>query len=383
MDPKEDASVGVNTENHHGEPPLVPAEIDDDPLTSSRFSRSRFLNRTLLAGGMLGASSLGFGTRGASAAFLRPRSSAAQNHPQVLKFSMSAAADSAEGRAAVRLASRISHLTKGQVGMRVYPNFTLAASDADQIQQLIVGALDIAAVSIWTNLATAGAAFDLPYAFSTLGQVRAAFAGPPGNTVQASASALGVKILEWWTLTWRNLYGSKPIYTPNDLKGVKIRTQGTKVLNAFFAACGAFPQSIDSKEVYLALQTKQIDLVESSFQYCLQQKHYEYAKYGSADHHGISTWALAISNKTWDKLTPPHQKAVQQAFSESIAPHDADSTKYVATLVPQLKQDGMKINTPNRKPFAQIAKQIYPTVITSDEQKQVLSQLQAMGFANG
>ena len=38
MDPKEDASVGVNTENHHGEPPLVPAEIDDDPLTSSPVS---------------------------------------------------------------------------------------------------------------------------------------------------------------------------------------------------------------------------------------------------------------------------------------------------------------------------------------------------------
>jgi len=301
-----------------------------------------------------------------------------------LKFSMSGLADSGEGVAAVWIAMRLSQLTKGQVGMLVYPNYTIAPSDTVELQQLVLGALDIAAVSSWTNAITPGLPFDLPYAFPTLGGLRKAFAGPPGKTVKAAADPLGYKLLDWWALTWRNVYGDRPVWTPADLKGVKIRTQGTKPLNAFFQAAGAFPQSIDSKEVYLALQTKQVNLVETSFQFCYQQKHYEVAKYGSAIHHAVSTWALLISNKTWEGLAPAYQNAVQQAFSESVAVHDKASVAYINALPKKLKALGMTINSPqNLKPFAQIAAGIYDNVVTTDAQKQVLSQIQAMGFAKG
>jgi tripartite ATP-independent transporter DctP family solute receptor len=301
-----------------------------------------------------------------------------------LKLSQAQTADSPEGRAAIAVAKRINHLTDGEVGMHVFPTYTLAPSDQVAIQQLATGALDAAVVGAWTNMLPAGQPFDLPYAFSSLDQIREAFAGEPGKTVKGTAPDVGVQLMNWWVITWRNIYGDKTIKTPDDLKGVKIRTQGTKSLNAFFTAVGAQPQSVDSAEVYLAMQTHQVDLIESSYQYAMQQKHYEVAKKASSDQHGISSLALVVSTKTWKKLDSDQQKAVQQAFDESIKTHDADSTKSLAGVEDFLKGKGMTFaDDLDLAPFKQIAQGLYPQLVTDATQKQVLQQLQDMGAAGG
>jgi tripartite ATP-independent transporter DctP family solute receptor len=299
-----------------------------------------------------------------------------------LKLSQVQITDSPEGRAALNVAKRVKELTNGTITIHVFPNSTLS-SDPQSVQQLVSGALDIAVVSIWTNLVTDGRPFELPYAFKSIDDVRKAFAGPPGQAVQQSAIAKGAHLLNWWVITFRNIYGDRPIHTPADLKGVKIRTQGTAALNAFYKAVGALPQTVASNETYLALQTKQVDLMESSYQFAQQQKHYEVAKYASSDQHGISTLALMISNKTWDKMSPSQQKAVQQAFDESVAPHDQDSTASLKSIPDFLKSKGMAINDVDLAPFQSIAKNLYPQLVQGDPEKNVLKLLQDMGYAGG
>jgi tripartite ATP-independent transporter DctP family solute receptor len=299
-----------------------------------------------------------------------------------LKLSQVQIADSPEGRSAVSVAKRVNELTNGSITIDVFPNSTLS-SDPQALQQLVSGALDIGVVSVWTNLVTDGHPFELPYAFANLDDIRRAFAGPPGQAVQKSAIAKGVHLLNWWVITYRNVYGDRPVRTPADLKGVKVRTQGTAALNAFYHAVGALPQTVASNETYLALQTKQVDLMESSYQFAQQQKHYEVAKYASSDQHGISTLALMISNKTWDKLSASQQHAIQQAFNESVAPHDQDSTTSLKSIPDFLKSKGMIFNDVDLAPFRTIAKGLYPQLVTSDSEKNVLKLLQDMGFAGG
>lgn len=299
-----------------------------------------------------------------------------------LKLSQAQTLDSPEGRAAAKVAARITELTNGEVELHTFPNYTLAPSDQVAIQQLVTGALDIGVISSWTNLVTAGAPFELPYAFSSLTQVRQAFAGTPGQTVKATANKLGVQLMNWWVITWRNIYGDRIIHSPADFKGVKIRTQGTKALNTFFSAVGAQPQSINSAEAYLALQTHQVDLVESSYQFCQEQKHYEVAKNASSDQHGISTLALLISNKTWAKLNADQRTAVAQAFNESVTPHDSDSTQSMTQVESFLRSNGMTFNDQvDLAPFRKIATGLYPRLVTDATQQTVLSQMQAMGAA--
>jgi tripartite ATP-independent transporter DctP family solute receptor len=300
-----------------------------------------------------------------------------------LKMSQGQIADSPEGRAAVNVAKRVNQLTNGSITIHVFPNYTLTPSDPVAIQQLVTGALDIAVVSTWTNLVTDGRPFELPYAFTDLGDIRKAFAGPPGQSVQQSAVKLGVHLLNWWVITWRDIYGDKPIHNPGDLKGVKIRTQGTQALNSFYQAVGALPQTVASNETYLALQTKQVDLMESSYQFAQQQKHYEVAKYGSSDQHGISTLGLLVSNKTWGKMSASQQKAVQQAFDESVQPHDDDSTQSLKSIPDFLESKGMKINSVDLAPFQAIAKGLYSKLVSGASQQNVLGQIKAMGFAGG
>jgi C4-dicarboxylate-binding protein DctP len=299
-----------------------------------------------------------------------------------LKFSMSPLLDSPEGRAATMVAQQLKEQSNGTLTMTVYPAYSLAPSDTVALQQLSTGALDMAAVSSWTPVITDGQVFELPYAFPTLANLRSALAGPPGKTVQASAPALGMQLLNWWVITWRNVFGDKPIHTPADFKGVKIRTQGTVALNTYYEAVGAKPESIASTEIYLALQTKQVDLVESSYQFCQQEKCYEVAKYASSDEHGISTLALLVSNKVWQQMSPSQQQLVAKLFNASVAPHDADSAKSLASIPGFLTQHGMQIITPpSLDPFREIAVGLYPKLVTSASQKKVLQQVQAMGFA--
>lgn len=333
--------------------------------------------------GFLGTGALALG--GAALAACAPQrkqaSGSSSGGPKItLKLSQVQIADSPEGRAAVNVAKRVNELTGGSVTIDVFPNSTLS-SDPQAVQQLVSGALDIGVVSIWTNLATDGHPFELPYAFSTLDDIRKAFAGPPGQAVKQSAIAKGVHILDWWVITYRNVYGDRPIHAPADFKGVKIRTQGTTALNAFYQAVGALPQTVASNETYLALQTKQVNMMESSYQFAQQQKHYEVAKYASSDQHGISTLALMISNKTWDKLTTQQQQALQQAFSESVAPHDQDSTDSLKSIPDFLTSKGMTINDVDLAPFQAIAKGLYPQLVTTDSEKNVLKLLQDMGYA--
>jgi TRAP-type C4-dicarboxylate transport system substrate-binding protein len=359
------------------------------PATSSRLSRRGFLGASgaaLAAAGFAGTGLAAAGLSGCGSSGPSAGSGGASGggRKMTLKFSQVQIADSPEGRSATKVADRIHELTGGSVSVHVFPNSTLAPSNDVAIQQLVTGALDMAAVGGWTSLVTAGAPFELPYAFDSFTQIRQAFAGTPGATVKAGATPLGVRLLNWWVIaTWRNTYGDRAIHTPHDLKGVKIRTQGTPSLDIFYKQVGAFPQTVASNETYLALQTKQVDLMESSFQFAQQQKHYEVARYGSQDQHGVSALALMVSNKVWARMSVSQQQAVQQAFDESVAPHDDDSAKSVASVNPFLQQHGMTINTVDLAPFVSTAKSLYPKMVTQAGAQQVLRQLQDMGAAGG
>jgi tripartite ATP-independent transporter DctP family solute receptor len=301
-----------------------------------------------------------------------------------LKLSQLQVATNPEGQAGAALADEIEKQTDGQISVHVFPNGTLASSNNVALQQLATGALDMAVVGGWNALLTAGLPFDLAYAFDSFQQVRDCLAGPPGQTVLATADDKGVHVLGFWVIgAWRDLYGGKVINTPDDLKGVKVRTQGLKVLDEFYKKVGAFPQSIASQETYLALQTHQVDLIESSYQFCQQTKEYEVSKYGSSDHHGNSTLAVMVSKKLWDSLTPQNQAALQKAFDIGQPVHAANSDKTLSTIVSFLEGKGMKVNDVDRAPFVTLAKSQYDDLLTDPTQKKVLQQLQAMGAAGG
>lgn len=347
--------------------------VGNDRQFTSLPTRRNFLGTSALAaGGALALAACGSNTARSAAK--------SSSSPITLKYSNGQTLDNPITIEAMDCAKRIHEMTNGEVTMDVYANYTLAPSDTVALQQLASGSLDMANVSSWSSLITPGNVMYLPYVFTSLDLYRKAFAGKPGDILKGVAPAHGVQIMGWYVISFRELYGNRVIDNFDDLKGAKIRTEGDAPTNAFYTAAGADPVTISSTEVYLALETKEVDLVESSFDFCYEEKQYEVSKYGSSDNHGVSANVQMMSSRTYERLSSKNRDIIFQVFNESVPKYTALDTVFLTKIDSSLEAYGMKLNNiPDLTPFYQTAKRLYPQFITTATDKKLFKAIQAMG----
>src|SRR6266480_1239815 len=129
--------------------------------------------------------------------------------------------------------------------------------------------------------------------------------------------ANGVKGLAYWDNGFHVMAANKAIHNVKDFQGLKLRIQGSKVLNATTKAWGAIPQVMAFSEVYQALQTGVVDGLENVPSNIWTQKFYEVVKYIAVSHHGHLSYAVVTNKKFWDglpaDLRPPLEKAMAEA----------------------------------------------------------------------
>ncbi len=294
-----------------------------------------------------------------------------------MTFTHAVAADSPDGLGARYLQKRLGELTSNQVTMNIFDMATLA-TDAQAITALQSGSIDVAAITIYTTAVKAASVLDLPYLFTSLDAIQKALAGPAGQTIKDSAAGTGLKVLGWWIGGFRDCYGSKPMNSISDFKGMKIRTLQTPTYVAFFKAIGALPTPMDFNEVYLALQQHTIDAAETALPSMVNFKHYEVSKYVSLTHHGLSAVGVLASEKQWNSWPKNVQDALQKAVNDSmpVQRQDYDTTDAITNAF--LKGKGMTIEKPDLAPMESIAKaQVYPQLVTDPTQKKILDQIYA------
>lgn len=172
---------------------------------------------------------------------------------------------------------------------------------------------------------------------------------------------LGVKLLHVIYLGRRqlNLRGTKPITTPEDLAGVKLRMPGTEAWLFLGSALGANPLPLAFTEVYTALQTGAIDGQDNPLPTDRDSKFYEVTNQIVLTSHLVDMNFLAISKKVWDKFTPEQQKTMMAAAEKAA---DWIREKQEATedeLVKFFKEKGLKVYTPNVDAFRTRVQKLY------------------------
>jgi len=140
----------------------------------------------------------------------------------------------------------------------------------------------------------------------------------------------GITGLAYWDNGFKVMSANKPLHHPADFKGLKMRIQSSKVLDAQMRALGANPQVLAFSEVYQALQTGVVDGTENPPSNMYTQKMNEVQKHVTVSNHGYLGYAVIVNKKFWDGLPPDIRGQLEQAmrdattFEKAIAQRDND-----------------------------------------------------------
>jgi C4-dicarboxylate-binding protein DctP len=252
--------------------------------------------------------------------------------PIVIKFSHVVATDTPKGQAAERFKQLAEKATNGRVKVEVYPNSQLY-KDKEELEALQLGAVQMLAPSL-AKFGPLGVkefeAFDLPYIFPSKTALYNVTEGEIGKGLMKKLEPKGITGLAFWDNGFKVMSANKPLRTPADFKGLKMRIQSSKVLDAQMRALGSNPQVLAFSEVYQALQTGVVDGTENPPSNMYTQKMHEVQKYVTVSNHGYLGYAVIVNKKFWDGLPADIRTALDKAmkdattFEKAIAQRDND-----------------------------------------------------------
>lgn len=217
------------------------------------------------------------------------------------------------------MAARLDELSGGTVSVDIYPSAVLG-SEVECLEQVQNGSLDITKVSaaVMENFVPEMAVFGLPYLFRDGGHYWRVLDGPIGAALLEKGEPKLLRGLCYYDSGSRNFYTrSKPIRTPDDLKGLKIRVMNSATAIAMVKAMGGAPTPIAWGELYSALAQGTVDGAENNPPSFTTNKHYEVCKHFTLDAHTRIPDVLLIGTKTWGRLSPQIRDWIQQAADDS------------------------------------------------------------------
>jgi C4-dicarboxylate-binding protein DctP len=276
----------------------------------------RIILRRVLKG-MLATAAVAFGL---SAGVMQTAlAQSANSAPIIIKFSHVVAPDTPKGKGADRFKQLLEERSKGRVKVEVYPNSQLY-KDKEELEALQLGSVQMLAPSL-AKFGPLGVkefeVFDLPFIFKDDAAFRAVTNGKTGTDLFAKLEAKGIKGLAYWDNGFHVMSANKPLHTVADFKGLKMRIQSSKVLDAQMRALGALPQVMAFSELYQALQSGVVDGTEGVPSNFFTQKIYEVQKHITLSNHGHLAYAVIINKKFYDGLPTDIRAVLDSAIKDS------------------------------------------------------------------
>jgi C4-dicarboxylate-binding protein DctP len=282
------------------------------------------------------------------AAFTLTSGAAFAQAPIVIKFSHVVAPDTPKGKGAQKFQELAEKYTGGKVKVEVYPNSQLF-KDKEELEALQLGAVQMLAPSV-SKFGPLGArefeVFDLPFIFPDKAALRKVTDGDVGKGLFAKLESKGITGLAYWDNGFKIMSANREIKKPDDMLGLKIRIQSSKVLEAQIKALGAIPQVMAFSEVYQALQTGVVDGQENTPSNMFTQKMHEVQAHTALTNHGYIGYAVIVNKKFWDGIPADIRGQLDKAMTEASAYSNAISQKENDDALDDMRKTGKtKIHT--------------------------------------
>lgn len=284
---------------------------------------------------------------------------------------------------AQELAQYVSDNTDGNVTVSLFPAEVLG-SDKQMAEMLKMGTLDmqICPQGVASDYEPKLAAIGLPFLFDSNAQAARLLDGPIGDElVKDLPEKQKIRALAYWENGMRQTTNNvRPINEPADLKGMKIRTPNDKMTISIYKALGSNPAPLAYNELYMALSQGVFDGQENPVVNIHASKLYEVQKYLSFTNHKYECKVFLVSEATWNKLSPEYQKVLSDAAKKYAIENRAMFAQQDKELRDDLVAKGMKLNTPDLKPFRDATASVYDewrTILGADLVDRIVKAAQA------
>jgi TRAP-type transport system periplasmic protein len=252
------------------------------------------------------------------------------------------------------MAAAIKDQTGGRFEMQIFPSSQLG-SDTDTLSQIRSGGVEFFTLSglILSTLVPAASINGLGFAFPSYDAVWRAMDGDLGVYVRAQIAKSGLIAMEkiWDNGFRQTTTSTKPIVTPDDFKGMKLRVPPSPLWTSMFKALDAAPASINFNEVYSALQTKIVDGQENPLAIISTAKLYEVQKYCSLTNHMWDGFWFLANQRAWEALPEDVRGVVAKNINTAGLKEREDVAELNATLQKSLAAKGLVFNQPDPAPF--------------------------------
>lgn len=252
------------------------------------------------------------------------------------------------------MAERLVEKSGGTMRIDIYPSEQLG-TERQLLELLQIGSLGMTKVSaaVMENFAPSYQVFGIPYVFLNDAHEEAVLRGPIGRRILQEGEQYRLRGLAYYDAGKRSFYTvNRPVRQPDDLTGLKIRTQESPTAMRMVSTLGGSATPIAWGELYTSLQQGVVDGAENNPPSFYLSRHYEVARYYTLNEHTAVPDVLIMSTIVWNALTPQQQQWVQEAADESVPVQKQLWKEASDAALQAVRDNGVEIIYPDKTLFA-------------------------------
>ena len=271
----------------------------------------------------------------------------------------------------------VDEATGGEVKVEVFHGGVLG-SQPDALEQVRLGAIEIGNFNLGPigPMVKEANLVSLPFIFKSVPHMFRVLEGEAGETIAAAMADAGVQPLAWVDAGARSFYSQKPINTPADVEGLKIRVMNNDLYTSMISAMGGNPSPMAFAEVQQALKTGVVDGAENNFPSFKNVGHFEVTTHYSLSEHLIIPECICVNTEKFAALSEEMQTAVRGAAEEAAL----YQRELWAVQSGQARKDveaaGIKVNEiADKGPFQEAMVKVYDDYLSANPDMKALVEM--------
>ena len=271
----------------------------------------------------------------------------------------------------------VGEATGGEVNVEVFRGGVLG-SQPDALEQVRLGAIEIGNFNLGPigPMVKEANLVSLPFIFKSVPHMFRVLEGEAGETIAAAMADAGIQPLAWVDAGARSFYSQKPINTPADVEGLKIRVMNNDLYTSMISAMGGNPSPMAFAEVQQALKTGVVDGAENNFPSFKNVGHFEVTTHYSLSEHLIIPECICVNTEKFAALSPEMQTAVRGAAEEAAL----FQRELWAVQSGQARKDveaaGIKVNEiADKGPFQEAMVKVYDDYLAANPDMKALVEM--------
>ncbi|GAA4294118.1 TRAP transporter substrate-binding protein [Aestuariibaculum suncheonense] len=261
----------------------------------------------------------------------------------------------------VEMGKDLEKRSGGKMKLEIYPSQQLG-TERENLELLQIGSLDMTKVSVGVmeNFAPKMKVFGIPFLFRDREHAFHVLDSDIGKEILDDGEKYWLKGLAYYDAGSRSFYTKdRPVNTPEDLKGLKLRVMESVTAIEMVKALGGSPTPISWGELYTSLQQGVVDGAENNPPSFYLSRHYEVCKYYTLDEHTVLPDVLVIGTSTWNKLSKQEQEWLQASVDKSVAYQRKLWADAEEEALNEVQKAGVEVIRPDKTLFQEKVKTVY------------------------